>query len=260
MTTLFRNSRHQCRTLVIVESLFLIVGFLCLGWAGYMTAQRLLFSSWQNYSFEQSLQGQDTSVVGYLKYLSEGNIKHGDDELPAIEPAPPAQSPTSPKSAKSRKLQRDEFIGRIEIPRVKVSAIVKEGVDTTTLSRAVGHVPYTSLPGEVGNVGVAAHRDTFFRGLRNIREGDTIRVVTVDGVYLYQVADLKIVWPKNVEVLDPTPDERLTLVTCYPFNYVGSAPKRFIVQAKKVGFEELEARAKSRIESEAADHRPKAGS
>jgi sortase A len=260
VTTLFRNSRHQRRTLVIVESLFLIVGFLCLGWAGYMTAQRLLFSSWQNYNFEQSLQGQDTSVVGYLKYLSEGNIKHGDDEQPAIEPAPPAQTPTSPKSAKSRKLQRDEFIGRIEIPRVKVSAIVKEGVDTTTLSRAVGHVPYTSLPGEVGNVGVAAHRDTFFRGLRNIREGDTIRVVTVDGVYLYQVADLKIVWPKNVEVLDPTPDERLTLVTCYPFNYVGSAPKRFIVQAKKVGFEELEARAKSRIESEAADHRPKAGS
>ena len=71
---------------------------------------------------------------------------------------------------------------------------------------------------------------------------------------------MKIVWPKNVEVLDPTPEERLqTLVTCYPFNYIGSAPKRFIVQAKQVGFEELEARAKSRIESEAAGHRPKAG-
>jgi sortase A len=260
VTTLFGNSRHKRRTLVIVESLFLMAGFVCLGWAGYMTGQRWLFSSWQDYKFERALQAQDTTVVGYLKYLSEANIRHADDEQPALESPQPAQSPTSPKPAKTRELQRDEFIGRIEIPRVKVSAIVKEGVDTKTLSRAVGHVPYTALPGEVGNVGVAAHRDTFFRGLRNVREGDTIRVVTVDGVYVYQVADLKIVWPKNVEVLDPTPDERLTLVTCYPFNYIGSAPKRFIVQAKRVGFEELEARAKSRIESEAAGHRPKAGS
>jgi sortase A len=238
----------------------LIVGFICLGWAGYMTGQRLLFSSWQDYKFEQSLQGEPASVVGYFKYLAEGESKHADGEQPAIEPSPSAPPQASPKNVKRRKLQREEFIGRIEIPRVQVSAIVKEGVDSKTLSRAVGHVPYTALPGQKRNVGVAAHRDTFFRGLRNVREGDTIRLVTVDGVYVYKVADLKIVWPKNVEVLDPTPDERMTLVTCYPFNYVGSAPKRFIVQAKRVGFEELEARAKSRIELEASGHHPKAGS
>ena len=96
MTTLFRSSRNKRPTLVIVESLFLIVGFIFLGWAGYMTAQLFLFSSWQDYKFEQALQGQDTSVAGYLKYLAEGNIKHGDDEQPAIELPPPAQIPNSP--------------------------------------------------------------------------------------------------------------------------------------------------------------------
>jgi sortase A len=236
--------RGRRRTLLVAEFLFLIFGFLCLGWAGYMTAQRLLDSSWQDYRFEQALQGEPASLTGYVKYVFEGNAPHAEGEQPAAEPAPAATK--SPSTARVRKLQPDELIGRIEIPRVKVSAVVKEGVDSKVLSRAVGHVPYTALPGQKGNVGVAAHRDTFFRGLRNVRHGDTIRLVTTDGVYLYKVDGMKIVWPKNVEVLDPTPQERLTLVTCYPFNYVGSAPKRFIVQAKQVGFEEL-ARAKGRV-------------
>jgi len=222
----------------------------------------MLYSSWQDYRFEQALQGEKSTVTGYLRYLAEGNAPHADGEQPAVEPARAKQAPPPPhrKMAKVRKPRRDEMIGRIEIPRVKVSAVVKEGVDTQVLSRAVGHVPHTALPGEKGNVGVAAHRDTFFRGLRNVREGDVIKVTTLNGVYEYQVDSLKIVWPKNVEVLDPTPDERLTLVTCYPFNYVGSAPKRFIVQAKQIGFEALSARAKSRADSESADPPPKAGS
>ena len=138
--------------------------------------------------------------------------------------------------------------------------MVKEGADTKTLSRAVGHVPYTALPGEKGNVGVAAHRDTYFRGLRNVRHGDVIHVTTEQGVYMYEVDKLKIVWPKNVEVLDPTPEKRITLVTCYPFNYVGSAPKRFIVQGKQVGFEELSAREKTRSEQAPSGLPAKAGS
>jgi len=240
---------------MFVELVFLLVGFVCLGWAGYMTAQRVLYNSWQDYRFEQSLQGEPASLTGYLKYLSEGKSQRAESEQPAIEPTPP----TKERAAKSRKPEREELIGRIEIPRVEVSAVVKEGVDSHTLSRAVGHVPYTALPGEKGNVGVAAHRDTFFRGLRHVREGDVIRVVTTEGVYLYKVDGMKIVWPKNVEVLDPTPDERLTLVTCYPFNYIGSAPKRFIVQAKQVGFEEVTARGKGRVEPGASDPRRKAG-
>jgi sortase A len=171
----------------------------------------------------------------------------------------PSPVPAEP-APRARKYRTSDLIGRIEIPRIKVSAVVKEGDDTKTLSRAVGHVPYTPLPGENGNVGVAAHRDTYFRGLRNVKHGDVIRLTTEDGVYLYEVDSLKIVWPRNVEVLDPTPDKRITLVTCYPFNYVGSAPKRFIVQAKQVGFEELSARGKTRSEQGSSALPAKAGS
>jgi sortase A len=112
--------------------------------------------------------------------------------------------------------------------------VVRSGVDSKTLKRAIGHVPYTALPGEPGNVGIAAHRDTFFRNLKGVKVGDVIRMVTPGGTYDYEVDSLKIVWPKNVEVLDSTPQPALTLVTCYPFNYVGSAPKRFIVRAKQI--------------------------
>lgn len=252
---IFHQSKAH-RTLMLAEIVFMLVGFLCLGWAGYATAQRLLYSSWQDYKFEQSLQGEKPTITGYLSYLREGNkiIPHAEGEEPTADLAP-----APPPSPKARKLAHNEMIGRIEIPRVNVSAVVKEGVDTSTLSRAVGHVPDTALPGEKGNVGVAAHRDTFFRGLRNVRQGDVIRVVTLDGTYLYKVDAMKIVWPKNVEVLDPTPDRRLTMVTCYPFNYIGSAPKRFIVQAKQIGFEEMASREKTQTGSATSARPRKAG-
>ena len=125
-------------------------------------------------------------------------------------------------------------VGRIEIPRIDVSTIVREGTDTRILKRSAGLIPYTALPGEHGNVGIAAHRDSFFRNLKNIREGDVIRMTTTWGDYEYVVESTKIVQPANVEVLDPTTTPALTLVTCYPFNYVGSAPKRFIVRARQI--------------------------
>jgi sortase A len=234
----------------------MVIGFVCLGWAGYATAERIFYSTWQSYKFEQSLQGEQATIRGYLSYLREGSkvAPHAADEQPTADlvPAPP-------RLPKDRRLTNNELIGRIEIPRVNVSAVVKEGVDTKTLSHAVGHVPATALPGEKGNVGVAAHRDTFFRGLRNVREGDLVRLETLDGTYLYKVYALKIVWPKNVEVLDPTADRRLTLVTCYPFNYIGSAPKRFIVQAKQVGFEEMASRGKTQTPPTASGPPRKAG-
>jgi sortase A len=235
----------------------MIIGFVCLGWAGYRTAERFFYNSWQSYQFEQALQGEQPTIRGYLSYLREGSkvAPHAENEQPAADLVPPP-----PRPPKARKLTPNELIGRIEIPRVNVSAVIKEGVDTKTLSRAAGHVPATALPGEKGNIGVAAHRDTFFRGLRNVRQGDLVRVETVDGTYVYKVDTMKIVWPKNVEVLDPTADPRLTLVTCYPFNYVGSAPKRFIVQAKQVGFEELASRGKTQIPPATSGPPKKAGS
>ena len=124
------------------------------------------------------------------------------------------------------------LIGRIEVPRLKLSALAREGVDTRTLRGAVGHVPGTALPGDRGNAAFAAHRDTFFRPLKDVRSGDEVEISTPSGVHRYVVTGTRVVDPSEIEVLAPTPDPTLTLVTCYPFEYVGSAPKRFIVTAR----------------------------
>jgi sortase A len=122
-------------------------------------------------------------------------------------------------------------LGRIEIPRLGVSAVVRTGSDVRTLQLAVGHIPGTALPGERGNVGLAGHRDTFFRRLRDIAPDDQIRIVTPTGTFSYRVQRTNIVAPADVWVLGDTPVPSLTLVTCYPFTYIGAAPERFIVRA-----------------------------
>jgi sortase A len=124
------------------------------------------------------------------------------------------------------------LIGRLEIPRLGLSAILIEGDDQKTLRRAIGHIPGTPLPGQPGNVALTGHRDTFFRPLRNIRADDIIVVTTVQGEYRYRVVSTKIVSPDNVAVLNPSAGQILTLVTCYPFYFVGAAPERFIVRAE----------------------------
>jgi sortase A len=123
-------------------------------------------------------------------------------------------------------------IGRIEIPRLGISAVVRSGADARTLSLAVGHIPGTALPGEIGNVGLAGHRDTFFRRLRDVRPDDEIRLVTPGGTYVYRIARTDVVWPRDVWVLDDTDQSVLTLITCFPFRYLGSAPQRFVVRAE----------------------------
>lgn len=129
---------------------------------------------------------------------------------------------------------RGHVLGRLEIPRLRIRAIVAEGVDSKTLARAVGHVGTTAWPGKPGNCALAGHRDTFLRGLGNIRVNDVIRIVTSDRTYLYQVDWTEVVGPRRIDVLEPTPERSVTLITCYPFRYVGHAPKRFIVRARQV--------------------------
>lgn len=124
-------------------------------------------------------------------------------------------------------------LGRIEIPRLRISGMIAEGTDTRTLKRAVGHVVRTSQPGQAGNVGLAAHRDGFFRGLGGVRKDDLIRIVTVRGTYSYRVEWMVVVDPHRIDVLDSTAEPSLTLITCYPFNWIGRAPKRFVVRAKQ---------------------------
>ena len=144
---------------------------------------------------------------------------------------------SSPGSSSSRgsptraRLPEGALVGRIEIPRIGVSTIVFEGTGDNVLSIGVGHLSGTSLPGEQGNVVLAAHRDTFFRPLRSVQKYDRIVMVTPAGKRLYQVESTAIVSPNYLEVLAPTPGETLTLVTCYPFEWFGHAPKRFIVRA-----------------------------
>ena len=133
-----------------------------------------------------------------------------------------------------------QSIGWLEIPRLGISAIVAHGDDTRTLLRAVGHIPGTAFPGEGGNVGLAGHRDTFFRALEGIETFDTIRLVMPDRVFAYRVVDIGVVRPIRVEILEPTPVPSLTLVTCYPFDYVGPAPYRYVVRAQELRLEDDE--------------------
>ena len=130
-------------------------------------------------------------------------------------------------------LRHGEMIGRLEIPRVNVSVIVLEGADSSVLDVAAGHIPGTALPGLNGNVGIAAHRDTFFRSLREIRVQDRLSFRTPAGIFQYAVESTEVVEPSDTGVLRQNAGEELTLVTCYPFNYIGSAPKRFIVHARQ---------------------------
>jgi sortase A len=123
------------------------------------------------------------------------------------------------------------LVGRIDIPRLDLSVIVFEGTSDDTLARGVGHLHGTAAPGHIGNLVLAAHRDTYFRALRDIRQGDQISVKAPDGDYQYSVDSTAIVQPTQTEVIRPTDDATLTLITCYPFNYIGAAPERFIVRA-----------------------------
>ena len=123
-------------------------------------------------------------------------------------------------------------MGRIEIPRLHLSVMVLEGTAPQILRSAAGHIHGTALPGAAGNMGIAAHRDTFFRPLRDLRRDDEILVTTSYGIFRYVVNAIEIVDPSDVQVLHQTADPQLTLVTCYPFSYVGPAPKRFIVHAR----------------------------
>jgi sortase A len=129
-------------------------------------------------------------------------------------------------------LSQGGVIGKITIPRIGLSAVVLHGADEDTLNRAVGHIPGTGIPGTSGTVGLAAHRDTFFRNLGRLRPQDLILFETPQTIYEYRVADAAVFAPTNVEVLRPREQPLLVLVTCYPFGFIGPAPKRYVVTAR----------------------------
>ncbi len=194
------------RTLQWAQRVLLAVAVALLGYGGLVLADAWLFQRRESRNLERRL--------------------HVSGSTP--QTASPTSPPHSPAAA------TDGLIGRLEVPRLDFSAVVVEGIDKTTLRRAVGHIPGTALPGQPGNVGIAGHRDTFFRPLRNIQRDDLITLTTLRGEYRYRVVSTRVVSPDDVAVLDPAGGEILTLVTCHPFYFVGSAPNRFIVRAERV--------------------------
>jgi sortase A len=122
----------------------------------------------------------------------------------------------------------------LRIPKIDLEVPILEGTDDLSLNRAVGHIAGTPRPGQNGNVGIAGHRDGFFRGLKDVSTGDTIEIVTPDNVTRYVIDEITVVDPTNVSVLAPRTQPSITLVTCYPFYFIGSAPQRYIVQASLV--------------------------
>jgi sortase A len=210
-----------------LERILLLAGVLCLGIWLWSWLDTRLFETQQNELLEQALANHPPVPVAATSASETdalSSFKRTEKKLESPPPRPPDDG---------------ELLGRIHIPRLGVTAVILEGVGKRTLRRAAGHIPATALPSEdEGNIGIAAHRDSFFRGLKDIRKDDTIELTTLDGTHRYQVEWTKIVQPDDTSVLAPTGQPALTLVTCYPFYYVGSAPKRFIVRAHRVDDED----------------------
>jgi sortase A len=190
-----------------------VVGLTCLGIYSYSYVYRTGYQLYEGWRFDHEATA-DTPAVDQRATA-----------LPVVLPDPDRGVPSKKHSGSLG------MIGRISIPRLHISAIVEEGVDDVTLSRAVGHIPGTAVPGEAGNIGIAGHRDTFFRALKDLQPQDEIEFTTHTGSFHYTVESLKVVEPDNVEVLKPDGGQSLTIVTCFPFHYIGNAPRRFIVHA-----------------------------
>lgn len=150
---------------------------------------------------------------------------------PVARPQPELTSQLLPNLAKM--LGPDPLvIGELEVPRVGLSVMVREGMDPATLRRAVGHVPSTALPGELGNVVILGHRDTFFRDLRGVEKGDIVQITTTQDRFTYAIESIQVVEPDSIILTAPTSGTVVTLITCFPFNYVGPAPRRFVARAR----------------------------
>jgi sortase A len=184
---------------------FLVVGVVALSYAGFTLLGTNLYQAYQARRFQQQLSDiRPASAIA-------GSVG-------ALRAAP----------------LRDRALGKIEIARLGVTAMIMEGIDERTLRHAVGHIPGTPLPGRQGNVAIAGHRDTFFRALRNVRHGDEITLTMLNGSYRYLVDSTHVVRPDDMHVLNDSDDSILTLVTCYPFYFIGPSPQRFIVRAHRI--------------------------
>lgn len=206
-----------------------------------MTARRKMFLVWGQYVFLVA----GFSAVGYCaiafveasRYQDWARDQMRKASLLVAEPSTTRGSVTMSRPTALRLGRGMALVARIDIPRVHISDMVAEGASPRVLRVAVGHIPGTALPGQAGNVALAAHRDTFFRHLGELKSGDLIRITVPGSQYLYSVEFTDVVLPNETWVLQASTGQLLTLVTCYPFHYVGPAPKRFVVRARRLGGE-----------------------
>ena len=218
------------------EWFFFIAGILLLGVWAWSVASKAIYQDWESWVFDRRLRGQQPTIRDYLVQTRD-RITADIRGWIGLEPTPQLLIPRIHIQRPPRRpVLPDEngVLGRLNIPRLHLSAMVREGDDDKILRLALGHIPGTAMPGQSGNVAVAGHRDTLFRGLQKINKNDLILFETVAGNYSYQVETTQIVRPKDVSVLKAGTYPELTLVTCYPFYYIGSAPERFIVKARQV--------------------------
>jgi sortase A len=209
-----------------MRTLFLLLGLGCTGYYAHRVAMERLDQAYDNWVFEQHIAGRENvDIADYLREQTPLSFLVKDTDTAKPEPVhEPSQD----------KVSDGEVLGRVEIERLNLSSVVREGVDAGTLNGSVGHVPSTALPGHPGNVALAAHRDTLFRPLKDIKQDDLITFQSPLETFTYRVDHTRIVKPTDVSVLRSEGHDMLTLITCYPFYYVGSAPERFIVQARLI--------------------------
>lgn len=198
-----------------------LLGVVVLGYVGYVLLEARIYQAYQSWQFEEALKNLPAPAGDAGLAPSAGVLA----PVEAVSPAAANVSRADPAGV---------LVGRIELERIGLDAMILQGVGNKTLRRGVGHVPGTALPGLPGNVAIAGHRDTFFRGLQHVRTGDEITLTTLDGVFRYRVGSTLVVEARDTWVLEDTGGAILTLVTCYPFQYVGPAPRRFIVRAQRI--------------------------
>lgn len=199
-----QTSGRLCALFNYSSYLFFIIGFFTLSYYVYVWLDASIYQAYQSQKFQKALEDKLLANVGKV----------------------PIRSTESPVEGMS--------LGRIEIHTIGIAAMILEGSEESSLQRGVGHIIGTSLPGQQGNIVLSAHRNTFFRPLHDIKPDDEIILTTLEGYYRYRVESTKVVDPEEIDVLNDTGEDILTLVTCYPFNYIGKAPQRFIVRAHNI--------------------------
>lgn len=220
-----RGSRYGMVTITRVEQIFLVLGLT-------------LIAVWASARFHSAI----SSKAAIAQFAAQGDASYSENKVAPQDPFLSSPYDFRLWSPKRIAAYEDSLAKKTDLPlailrirKINLEVPVFNDTDDLTLNRGVGRILGTARVGESGNLGIAGHRDGFFRGLESISPGDVIELIRPGHADEYAVKEIRIVTPDDVSVLDPTPMPTLTLVTCFPFYFVGHAPKRYIVTAPLKG-------------------------